>query len=70
VPDGVLDGTMLIPIAYAGHQMDWMDPPKPSYNIPNAIGSLILAYVAFHPFQIGFFAGYLELDYHLRPAAA
>jgi hypothetical protein len=47
-------GAMLILFAYAGHQMKWMDSRKASYNILNAIGSGILAYIAFHPFQIGF----------------
>jgi hypothetical protein len=47
-------GAMLILFAYVGHQMKWIDSSKPSYNILNAIGSGILAYIAFHPFQIGF----------------
>jgi hypothetical protein len=47
-------GALLILIAYVGHQMKWMDSRKPAYNILNAIGSAILAYIAFHPFQIGF----------------
>jgi hypothetical protein len=47
-------GAMLILFAYAGHQMKWIDSDKPSYNILNAVGSGILAYIAFHPFQIGF----------------
>lgn len=47
-------GAMLILFAYAGHQMKWIDSNKPSYNILNAVGSGILAYIAFHPFQIGF----------------
>ena len=47
-------GAVLILFAYVGHQMGWMNSRKPSYNILNAIGSGILAYVAFHPFQIGF----------------
>jgi len=47
-------GALLILIAYVGHQMKWMDSRKPPYNILNAIGSAILAYIAFHPFQIGF----------------
>jgi hypothetical protein len=47
-------GAMFILFAYAGHQMKWMDSNKPGYNILNAIGSGILAYIAFHPFQIGF----------------
>ena len=45
---------MLILFAYVGHQMKWIDSSKPSYNILNAIGSAILAYIAFHPFQVGF----------------
>ena len=47
-------GAMLILVAYVGHQMGWMDSRKAAYNLLNAIGSGILAYVAFHPFQIGF----------------
>jgi hypothetical protein len=31
-----------------------MNSRKPAYNILNGIGSAILAYIAFHPFQIGF----------------
>jgi hypothetical protein len=47
-------GAMLILFAYAGHQMKWIDSNKSSYNILNAVGSGILAYIAFHPFQMGF----------------
>ena len=47
-------GALLILIAYVGHQMKWMDSRQPAYNLLNAIGSIILAYIAFHPFQIGF----------------
>jgi hypothetical protein len=47
-------GAMLILFAYAGHQLKWMDSSKAAYNILNAIGSTILAYIAFHPFQVGF----------------
>jgi hypothetical protein len=47
-------GAMLILSAYVGHQMKWIDSSKAAYNILNAIGSGILAYIAFHPFQIGF----------------
>ena len=47
-------GALLILVAYLGHQLKWMDARKATYNILNAIGSAILAYVAFHPFQIGF----------------
>lgn len=47
-------GALLILIAYVGHQLRWMDARSAAYNIMNAAGSAILAYVAFHPFQIGF----------------
>jgi hypothetical protein len=47
-------GAMLILVAYAGHQMGWMNPRRAAYNILNATGSAILGYIAFHPFQIGF----------------
>ena len=47
-------GALLILVAYAGHQMGWMNPHGAAYNILNAAGSAILAYIAFHPFQIGF----------------
>jgi hypothetical protein len=47
-------GAMLILVAYAGHQMKWIDDRGALYNILNAAGSGMLAYIAFHPFQIGF----------------
>jgi hypothetical protein len=47
-------GAMLILIAYAGHQRGWMNPRRTAYNILNAVGSAILGYIAFHPFQLGF----------------
>ena len=47
-------GALLILIAYAGHQMNWMNSRRATYNILNAIGSAILGYIAFHPFQVGF----------------
>jgi len=47
-------GALLILIAYVGHQMKWMNPRRTAYNVLNAVGSAILGYVAFHPFQIGF----------------
>ncbi len=47
-------GALLILVAYIGHQMNWMDTRKAGYNILNAVGSAILAYIAFHPFSIGF----------------
>lgn len=34
--------------------MRWMDARRAAYNVLNAVGSAILAYIAFHPFQIGF----------------
>jgi hypothetical protein len=47
-------GALLILVAYAGHQMKWMDSRKAAYNVLNAVGSAILGYIAFHPFQVGF----------------
>ena len=47
-------GALLILVAYVGHQLKWMDSRRAAYNILNTIGSAILAYIAFHPFQIGF----------------
>jgi hypothetical protein len=47
-------GALLILFAYVGHQMTWMDSRKAGYNLLNLAGSAILAYIAFHPFQIGF----------------
>jgi hypothetical protein len=47
-------GALLILVAYVGHQMNWMNARKAGYNLLNAAGSAILAYIAFHPFQLGF----------------
>ncbi len=47
-------GALLILIAYAGHQIGWMRSASATYNILNAIGSGILGYIAFRPFQLGF----------------
>lgn len=47
-------GALCILIAYVGHQMSWMRSTSAWYNILNAIGSGILAYIAFHPFSVGF----------------
>lgn len=47
-------GALLILIAYVGHQMSLIYSRGSLYNVLNAIGSAILAYIAFHPFQIGF----------------
>ena len=48
-------GALLILIAYIGHQFHWMDSARPLYNILNAVGSGVLAWLAFRPFQLGFF---------------
>lgn len=47
-------GAILILVAYAGHQLGWMNARKAGYNIINAVGSAILGYIALHPFQLGF----------------
>jgi hypothetical protein len=47
-------GALLILVAYVGHQMKWMDARRALYNTLNAVGSAILAYIALHPFQLGF----------------
>jgi hypothetical protein len=47
-------GALLILVAYVGHQMNWMNSRKTGYNVLNAAGSAILAYIAFRPFQVGF----------------
>lgn len=45
---------LLILVAYVGHQLNWMDSRKANYNVLNAVGSAILAYIALRPFQAGF----------------
>ena len=47
-------GALLILIAYAGYQMGWINARRPPYNILNAAGSMILWWIAMHPFQVGF----------------
>jgi hypothetical protein len=47
-------GALLILIAYVGHQLGRINARRPSYNVMNAAGSAILAWIALHPFQIGF----------------
>ena len=47
-------GAMIILVAYVAMQMKRMDPNSVIYNSMNAVGGMILAYIAFHPFQIGF----------------
>lgn len=67
-------GALLILVAYIGHQMGWMNARRALYNVLNAVGSAILAYIAFHPFQLGFVV--LEITWvaisvyaMIRPAA-
>jgi hypothetical protein len=47
-------GAMLILVAYVGHQLGWMNSRRTAYNVLNAVGSAILAWIALHPFQLGF----------------
>jgi len=47
-------GALLILVAYVGHQLGWVNARGAVYNIFNAAGSAILAWIAFHPFQVGF----------------
>jgi len=56
-------GAALILIAYAGHQMNWVDSRKAAYNLLNAVGSGLLAYIALRPFQVGFVV--LEVSWSL-----
>jgi hypothetical protein len=47
-------GALLILIAYAALQMGKMKKESTAFNILNAVGSMILVYVAFYPLQLGF----------------
>jgi hypothetical protein len=47
-------GAALILIAYIGHQARWMDPRRAPYNLLNAAGAAILAWIAIRPLQVGF----------------
>ncbi|ABF43213.1 conserved hypothetical protein [Candidatus Koribacter versatilis Ellin345] len=47
-------GAMMILVAYGGQQMKRMDPRSAAYNLLNIIGSGILCYSAFRPFNLGF----------------
>jgi hypothetical protein len=47
-------GAAMILVAYGGHQLGWMNPKSAAYNLLNAVGSGILGYIAFRPFQLGF----------------
>jgi hypothetical protein len=48
-------GAVLCLIAYAGHQLKWIEPRNILYNLLNVAGSGILVYIAFRPLQVGFF---------------
>jgi hypothetical protein len=45
---------MLILFAYVALQFKRMRQESVWFNLLNAVGSAILVYVAFHPFQVGF----------------
>ena len=47
-------GAALILIAYIGHQARWMDARRVPYNLLNAAGAAILAWIALRPLQVGF----------------
>jgi hypothetical protein len=47
-------GAMMILVAYAGHQLKWMRSESSVYNVLNAVGSGVLGWIAFRPFQLGF----------------
>jgi hypothetical protein len=50
-----LCGAMMILYAYVGHQLKWINPIRPIYNILNGAGSAILGFYAVWPrFQAGF----------------
>lgn len=50
-----LIGAFLCLIAYVGHQFHWLDANRITYNLLNIFGAGILAFLAFRPFQAGFF---------------
>jgi hypothetical protein len=49
-----LAGAALILVGYIGHQFKWLDSSRVPYNVVNAAGAAMLAYVALHPFSAGF----------------
>lgn len=49
-----LIGAFFILVAYIGHQFHWLDSERVAYNLMNAVGAAMLAYVALHPFSAGF----------------
>jgi hypothetical protein len=50
-----LIGAAFILVSYIGHQVRWLDSRHVPYNLLNASGAALLAYVAMHPFSAGFF---------------
>jgi len=49
-----LVGAACILVGYVGHQLECVKPDGIFYNVINAIGAGILAWVTLHPFKIGF----------------
>jgi hypothetical protein len=49
-----LVGAFFILVAYIGHQFHWLDSEHVAYNLMNAVGAAMLAYVALRPFSAGF----------------
>jgi hypothetical protein len=47
-------GALLILLGYGGEQFGFMNARRPTYNLVNAVGSLILGTIALRPFQLGF----------------
>ena len=47
-------GALFCLIAYIGHQLHWLNARHVPYSLLNVLGSGILAYIAFRPFQAGF----------------
>jgi len=66
-------GALLILIAYVGHQLGWINARGAAYNIMNATGSAILAWIVVPSFSGGLVVARNRLDgrQHLgAPAAA
>lgn len=43
-------------LGFVGQQLKWMDANKVFYKLLNMVGAGVLAYIAFRPLQVGFFA--------------
>ncbi len=50
-----LIGAFCCLFGYVGQQLKWLNTSGITYNLINFIGSGLLAYIAFQPFQAGFF---------------